>query len=666
MRSLRPLAALLLAALALTSWASAKAKLPDWVRYAAEQPAPPRNEDDEDEPGFEVIWDEARYEVLDNGRIQKTVRYAIRILDLKERWRAKAQDSYETPLDSRPKISAWTLHQDGDVYKYKKSDEKETKNGGYLTLETKTRTVTVDGWNETRTGDVFAYEITSAESSIFTQYYWGFQSSAPVALSRLTVSAPQGWSITETYFDASPEKTVSGNTVTWEARNLPSKKWEPYSPSSAAKRQHMRVIITPPENSPRRFTNLRFDTWEDLANFDAKVSDPMAEPNEEITAKALELTKDAKNNWEKIQALGEYAKAINYEHVALDLGNGGGYTPRPASETFRMKWGDCKDKTTLLRSMLKVVNIDSYAVSLNATDNDYVDPKLPGPFYFDHCITAVQVDDSIDTPAVYQDQNLGRLLFIDPTWNNSPIGEIPFEAQGGYVVIGKRTPDPLVRLPLSSPEENKREREVLVELMPNGNLIGRVKNTLHGDPAVRERRLLSNTDDKEYEASINQRFALGGNPNAVTKIVEASDEFLGDRTYRNTIDFGFTGYAKQMQNVLMIFKPAILGRVVDNPFSESKRTLPVRLRSKMLQESAQIYIPVNYALDEFEAEIDIATDFGSYHSTIEEGEAELKYTRVFKIFDTTVPLERYQELQDFFKAVIEAEQTPVVLARKEG
>lgn len=664
MRALKSLLLVLVSTLALTSSANAKPKLPPWVQSAIDQPAPPRAE--KEEPSYEVIWDEAIYEVSEIGRIQKTIRYAIRILDLKERWRAKARDSYYTSSSSRPKITAWTYHKNGDIYKYKKSDEKEVSNGSYLTLETESHTVTVDGWNETRTGDVFAYEISTADSTIFTQYYWGFQTNAPVALSRLKVTAPKEWNIEETYFDASPEKTRSGNSVTWEARNLPTKKYEPHSPSSAAKRQHMMVTISPPKDSPRRFTNLHFETWEDLAAFKAEVSDPMAIPTPEITAKALELTKDATSDWEKIKALGEYAKAINYEHVALELGNGGGYTPRPASETFRVGWGDCKDKSTILRAMLKAVDIDSYVVSLNATDNDYADPRLPGPFYFNHCITAVQVDESIETPATYEDPNLGRLLFIDPTWNNSPIGEIPFEAQGGYAVVGKLAPEPLIRLPLSTPEQNKLQREITVELLPNGNLLGRSSNTHHGQSAVRERRIRSNSDEKEYTESINERYAASGNPAPVTKEVETSDNFLEDRSYQNTIDFGFPGYAKQMQRVLMIFKPAILNRLVDNPFSKKKRTLPVRLRSKMLEETAQIYFPLDYELDEFEAEIKIETDFGSYHSTIEakEGEAELKYTRVFKILDTTVPTDRYQELQAFYDSVIEAEQTPVVLARK--
>ncbi len=664
MRLLRPLTAALVFAFGLGTLASAKPKLPDWVQHALEQPAPPRR--DKEEPTFEILWDEAEYQVLYDGKVKKRIRYAIRILDLKERWRANASYPYYSSSGTRPKIDAWTLHSDGEVHKYKKSDQSEETDSGYLTLKSETHTVKLNGWNETRTGDVFAYECSTTESTIFTQFHWSFQSSAPVALSRLTVSAPEGWTIEETYFDASPQKSSKGNTVTWESTNILSKEWEPDSPSSAAKREHMWIAVSPPPGSQLRFSNLKFETWEDLAAFQAEVSDPMATPTKEIAAKARELTKDATTDWEKIQALGEYAKAINYESINLDLGNGGGYTPRPASETFRVGWGDCKDKSTLLRALLASVGIDSYVVALNAIDNDWADEKLPGPFYFNHCITAVKVDPSIDTPAVYEDENLGRLLFVDPTWNNSPIGEIPFEAQGGLAVVGKLASNPLVRLPLSTPEQNKVQRTIIAEIFDHSGIMGRVETTRHGQSAVNERRKVSSMNRKEYLESINDRYAANGNPSPATELKEEADNLLGDRTYKTTVDFAFKGYAKQMQNVLMIFKPAILDRIVDNPFSETERTLPVRLRSRMLEETAKIYTPLGYTPDEFVPETTIETDFGSYKTTTEfiEADTQFVYTRTFTQNDMVVPLERYSELRDFFAAVVEAEQTPIVLAKK--
>lgn len=651
----------LIAVLFAAALLEAKPNLPDWLQQALDRPEPPRQEDES--PSWEVIWDEAHYAVKPNGRVERNVRFAIRIIDLKERWRAKAAAQYYLSSGSRPKITAWTIHSDGEIYKYKRRDQEERSNSSYLTLETESRTVSVNGWERTRQGDVFAYEYKTTESTIFTQYYWRFQSVAPVAYSKLTISAPEGWQIREAFFYGTPKRSVSDGAVSWEASHLHSKKYEPHSPSSAAKQQYMIATVVPPEGSQPRYTNLNFDTWADLAEYTARISDPKAEPSAEIAAKARELTYGAASDWERIKAVGSFVQSVNYEHIALDLGNGGGYTPRPAETTFELGYGDCKDKSTLLRAMLKAVGIDSSMVLVNATDNDYVDASLPGPFYFNHCITAVEVDASVKAPAVYEDERFGRLLFIDPTWNNSPIGEIPQEAQGGLAVVAKRGPEPLVRLPYSRPEDNKTAREILVELLPNGSIIGRAKTTLRGHAAASERRKVASLNQKEYLDELSGRYAGSGNPSPILAVLEQSDRAEGDRSYRSDVEFGFKGYARLIRDVLVVMKPAILGRIVENPFAEETRSLPVQLRASMLDEETTLYAPDGFHPDEYQDETRIEYDFGSYYSSIAESEDALTYTRRLVIHDTIVPVDRYEELRTFYARVVEAEQTPIVFAK---
>lgn len=663
MTSLKPLFFGSVVCLALCSITHAKQSIPDWIQKAIEQAAPDQHEDEN--PSVEIIWDEAT-NVIDNAGVNnKTVRYALRILDGSKRHLARASAAYYSSSATRPKLKAWTIHSDGEIHKYRKADEYESNPSASGTLKTEVRVVGINGQDKTKIGDVFAYEYTLEESEVFTQHYWRFQSSVPVALSKFTITVPENWSVSEKYYGPEPERSRHGNTVTWEARNILSQEQETFTPPEDAKMQEMIVSVKRPAGSTGNFSNLNFESWKDIANYSLKMCDPMVDTNEELTKKTLELTKNATTPWEKIQTIGEYVKNINYEHIALDLGNGGGYKPRPASETFRVGWGDCKDKSTLLRSMLKTVGIDSYAVILNATRSRSIDESLPATSYFNHCIAAVAIDDSIDAPAVYEDESVGRLLFIDPTWDHCPIGEIPIEAQGGKSVVLKEVQSPLVKLPTATAEENKKQRALTVEILPNGDMIGRVESTRHGDSAAKERFLADKYSEKEYLERIIDRYTSGGNPSPTLKIVSSNDDLFGDRTYRNTIEFAYRGYAKQMQDVLLIFKPAILGRMIDNPFSDDVRYSPVQLRSKMLEESATIYSPAGYNLDELEPEILIQSDFGSYKATAryDEAAAEFEYTRTFVQNDVVIPVDRYSELQKFFASIVEAEQTPIVMIR---
>ena len=63
--------------------------------------------------------------------------------------------------------------------------------------------------------------------------------------------------------------------------------------------------------------------------------------------------------------------------------------PHSAAEVLHNEYGDCKDKHTLLASMLKSVGIASDAVLIHSTHE--LDPDVPSPSQFDHLITAAQI-----------------------------------------------------------------------------------------------------------------------------------------------------------------------------------------------------------------------------------------------------------------------------------
>ena len=61
-----------------------------------------------------------------------------------------------------------------------------------------------------------------------------------------------------------------------------------------------------------------------------------------------------------MKALANYMQR-NIRYVAIEVGIGG-LQPHRAADVFAHQYGDCKDKATLLSTMLKQVGIDSYYV----------------------------------------------------------------------------------------------------------------------------------------------------------------------------------------------------------------------------------------------------------------------------------------------------------------
>ena len=114
-----------------------------------------------------------------------------------------------------------------------------------------------------------------------------------------------------------------------------------------------------------------------------------------------------------------------------------------------------------------------------------------------------------------EDEDLGRILFVDATSSLTPIGELPFAEQGGLTVIGKRGLDRLVRLPQAPPEANSTKREIKAELLPNGGMIGFISDRYHGSKANSERGMRLRNDEKEYKAIFEKWIGAGNSSSAV-------------------------------------------------------------------------------------------------------------------------------------------------------
>ncbi len=639
---------------------AARTKAPDWLAQAARMPNPPF--DPKDKPEVAVLWDEGIYEVKSDGKVFRRIRFAIRVLDHSGRGRAIARLPYFEKSQKINRFKAWSIDKNGKAYAYKKSEQTDRARTSHA-LYSDVRTRSINGSGRSIAGSVFGYEYEVEEATIFAQDYWRFQSDVPVAVSRLTVTLPKGWSLKETGVHGAPRARLSGSTYVWEMKDCPMKQREPGAPSSAVGYCHVNLDIYPPEGTRPKYSNFNIRDWQDVADYKASVQDPNSKPNDEIAAKARELTANASSDWEKIQSIGEYAKDLEYAIISYEVGSGGGYTPRSAAETFRVGYGDCKDKTALMRAMLESVGIKSYGVTVNALDNDRVNLDWPSTGYFNHCIAAVEIDESIDTPAVLQDANLGRLLFVDPTSTVTPIGELPFEGQGGFIIVGKQGSggDP-VRLPQSSPKDNLESREIEAEILPDGSIIGRIKNRYLGSRAEDERV------DRRYKSEnaylkLQEQWIAGANKGALVDLINYKDNHLSDRSVEVVMDVAIKNYAQSMRGKLLVFKPAIVSRMVDNPYNEKKRTMPIAFRPKSYQEKVKIFIPEGFALDDAKRRIEIEEDFGRYQSTIAEDEGFLTYTRSLVFKDKMVQPDQYANVQAFYNSVIEADQSPVVLSK---
>jgi len=93
-----------------------------------------------------------------------------------------------------------------------------------------------------------------------------------------------------------------------------------------------------------------FVSWEQIGRWYASLDKDRRAPSPEVRTKAEELTKGLDTELDKVQALYDFV-AKNFRYVSLSLGLGR-YQPHAAGDVLHNQYGDCKDKHTLLASML--------------------------------------------------------------------------------------------------------------------------------------------------------------------------------------------------------------------------------------------------------------------------------------------------------------------------
>jgi len=110
----------------------------------------------------------------------------------------------------------------------------------------------------------------------------------------------------------------------------------------------------------------------------------------ELESFTKQLIADKKTDEDKINAIFNFVSQ-NIRYISVLLGP---YTHKPheAFEIFRKRYGDCKDKTVLLLTMLKIAGIEGMPALVPA-NGKYFDASVPSLNAFNHVIAVVPFKD---------------------------------------------------------------------------------------------------------------------------------------------------------------------------------------------------------------------------------------------------------------------------------
>lgn len=636
--------------------AFADGSAPSWLRQSAAMNTPPYPKD---VPA--VVLQDAKEVTLDGeGKLLTTENYAVKILTREGRNFAAATAFYLMSFSKVRDINAWVIRPDGSVREYDKrnvldiiSDQDDVYNEG--------RVKVIDASDDVDAGVVFGYTIVTEDRPLFYQDIHRFQSRLPVMLSRYTLNLPGGWkasSLTFNYQEIKPQ--VNGSSYVWEARNLAPIPHEPMSPS--VRNMAPRIAVNyAPSNAPTDAART-FADWKAVSRWSSTLNDPQVIVDDAVAAKARDLTANAKTELEKIRAVGTFVQNLQYISIDIGVGYGNGMKPRPSNLVLNRGYGDCKDKANLMRAMLRALKIESHPIAIYSGDPNYVREEWASPSQFNHAILAVKVSDETKAPTVMNHPTLGRLLIFDATDPYTPVGDLPDYLQGSYALIEAGDNGGLSKMPVTPPETDLLERNIEVSLTADGEIKGMIREKASGQTSTVFRREMRELSAPQYRQAIEGWLTRGATGAQLVK-VSSNDKHL-DASFDLDVEFSAPRYGQLMQNRLLVFKPVIVGRRGGVSLTEAKREHPVMLDSNAMRETITFNLPNGFVVDEMPDAVSLETPFGKYSTKYEVKENKLIFTRSLTTVRTTVPVEKYTSVKDFYSKIMAAEQSPVVLLKK--
>jgi len=402
--------------------------------------------------------------------------------------------------------------------------------------------------------------------------------------------------------------------------------------------------------------------WDAMGKWYSNLIGQRVDASPEVKQHVVALTASKATPLQKMQAIAAFVQE-NIRYVAIGFGIGG-YQPHPASEVFAHRYGDCKDKATLVRSMLREIGIDTYHVVIY-TERGAVTAQTPAHHGFNHAILAVKLPDGLTDPsliATMDHPKLGKLLFFDPTNDLIPFGQLPGYLQANYGLLVTPNGGELVELPQQPSSMNSIQRTAKLTLDTSGTLKGEVKEMRLGHRASSERRrLLTVTKDVDRIKPIEE---LLGSSLSSFHITHATLLNL----QQTDLPFGFNyffvsdNYAKNAGNLLLV-RPRVLGHI-GSGFLETKepRRFPIEFEGPARDtDTFEITIPAGYTVDDLPPPVDADYSFASYHSkTVVKGNI-VDYTRTFEVKELSVPVSKAEDLRKFYRIIAGDERNTVVL-----
>jgi len=507
------------------------------------------------------------------------------------------------------------------------------KNGPYYNDQ---RNLSIQATNVEK-GDLveYRYRVREIANENFRGDYFGdldyVQGTQPVGFSRYVVEAPADWELymrePQLAHETVDAASVDGAAVPadyrvhgFELEEIPAVETDSRQPGHADVYDY--ILVSNKE------------TWDEVGTWWWNLIEEQLIVDEKIARTVDEVTEGLDDERRSVEALHNHVvKNTRYLHVGLGIH---GWKPYRTTQCFRNKYGDCKDKSSLLKVMLEEAGIETNLVLVRTRRLGSVGDHPPSMHIFNHAITYIP---SLDR-------------YLDPTAEYNGTRELPPMDQGAQALVvedGGETR--FTRLPVDSAGDNVLIRELDVDLstdpsVTTGQIVARGQN------AAYYRRHLENSDrrDEILEKQLADIYpgadlvsAEYENLDELEKSVEIHFEFKGgrmERTSNGTTHIFPYGSPKDLR-----------GRFAD----QAERDQDLKIRVPFANETKmRFHLSDRRGFSRVPDPVQIESEFGEISIEYERRDGSLVADLRYEISVQRVPVEKYGDFRSFLSRATSA------------
>ena len=294
--------------------------------------------------------------------------------------------------------------------------------------------------NDIRVGDIVDYAYTvSGENPVLNgrfadTLYLADQQPIRHLNFRLIWPSSRSVAIKNSNIEIEPSVQASGSDTEyiWERREVDAINVEDYSPAW---------------HNPYPSVSLsEFRTWTDIVQWALPMYGTGSAIPAELNAKIQKWQTDSQApEGRTVAALRFVQDEIRY--LGIELGRYS-HQPTEPAKVFARRFGDCKDKSLLLATILNSMGIEAAPALVDSTAGRSLDQQQPSPFAFDHVIVQVKIGGKsywLDPTISYQRGGLDK--YYDPPYERAlvlrdsanELEKIPLPATGsGHILISEK------------------------------------------------------------------------------------------------------------------------------------------------------------------------------------------------------------------------------------